>query len=126
MPLNNALPKFLSEILKKNDQEYLGKTLYEMLICIQFHLETLGYYYKLLDDDRFADVKYTLDNIMKDRASKGIVRPRRKSDVLSAFDEDVLWETGVVGLTTSQQIQNLVFLIIGMGCAMRAGKEHHE
>ena len=75
----DALPKFITEVIKQNGEEYPGKTLYEMIICLQFHFETLGYMYKLLDDDRFVEVKYTLDNTMKDRTSNGIIRKGRKN-----------------------------------------------
>ena len=49
-----------------------------------------------------------------------------KTSVLSKFHEDILWEKGVVGMDNHDQLRNAVFLTIGMACAMRAGKEHHQ
>ena len=60
-----ALTRFLSEIKKVDGGEYPGKTLYDILICLQFHLETIGLGWKLLNDKTFKDVKFTLDNLMK-------------------------------------------------------------
>ena len=121
-----ALCRFLTEVKKVNGEDYPPKTLYEMIICIQFHLETLGFSYKLVsDDDNFKDLKYTLDNIMKERTAAGLGNNKRQAEVVTTVIEDILWEVGVVGLDTPDQLRNAVFMCLGLGCAMRAGKEHH-
>ena len=38
------------------------------------------------------DIRYTLDNMMKKRTSEGIGVNVKKAQVLSQFDEDLLWE----------------------------------
>ena len=108
-----------------NGEDYPAKTLYEIVICLQFHLETLGYTYKLLVDDCFKDIKYTLDNLMKIHTEQGIGCSKKSAEVFSFLDEDILWETGVVGVDTPDQLRNAVFIALGLTCAMRAGKEHH-
>ena len=52
--------------------EFPGKTLYDILICVQFHLETLGFGFRLLNEESFQEVKYVLDNMMKLHTSQGI------------------------------------------------------
>ena len=56
---------FITEIQKVNGSDFPGKTLYDIVVCIQFHLETLGFGWKLINDEGFKDVRFTLDNIMK-------------------------------------------------------------
>ncbi len=70
-----GISHFVTEILKINSEEFPPKTLYEMVMCFQMHLESLGLFWKLLDDhDRsFITLKYTVDNLMKERASSGDV-----------------------------------------------------
>ena len=84
-----ALVRFLSEIKKMDGSEYPGKTLYDILICIQFHLETHGYAWKLLNDDCFKDIRFTLDNLMKLRVSQGIGISVKQAQILTVTDEDL-------------------------------------
>ena len=86
-----AVTRFLSEIKKLDRQEYPGKTLYDILICIQFHLENKGIGWKLLNDECFADIKFTLDNLMKIRTAQGIGISVKKAQILTETDEDLLW-----------------------------------
>ena len=67
-----ALCRFLNEVRKLDGSNFPGKTLYDIIICIQFHLAKMGFTYKLLSDDVFSKVRFTLDNLMKKRASEGI------------------------------------------------------
>ena len=87
--LSFALCRFIPEIKKYNGGDFPGKTLYEIVMCVQFHLETLGFNYKFLSDDSFTDVKYCLDNVMKDRTSQGIGIHSSQVDILTYTDEDV-------------------------------------
>ena len=43
------------------------QTLYEIVMCVQFHLESVGYMWKLLGYEAFVNLKFTLDNVMKER-----------------------------------------------------------
>lgn len=60
-----ALTRFISEVKKVDGNDFPGKTLYTIIICIQFHLETMGFAYKIINDNTFREVRYTLDNLMK-------------------------------------------------------------
>ena len=73
--LKFALIWFITEIKKLNGEEYLGKTLYHLVICIQFHLECLGFVFKLINDAAFHDLKFTLDNTMKVRTTQRCWQP---------------------------------------------------
>ena len=52
--------------------DYPGKTLYEMIICIQKHLNENGVNWKLLEDSEFKTLKTVLDNVMKEHAESNI------------------------------------------------------
>ena len=95
---------FVTEILKINGEEFPLKILYEMVMCFQMHLKSLGLFWKLLDDhDRsFITLKYTVDNLMKERASSGDVYITKKAKVLSYDDEELLWEKGLLGSSTCE------------------------
>ena len=118
--------RFITEIRKIDGTEFPAKTLYQIVVCIQFHLETLGIHWKLLEDPLFIQVKFTLDNMMKKRTSEGIGITVKKADVITTTDEDILWSMGLLGNENPQQLLNTVIYVIGISCALRAGKEHRS
>ena len=79
-----ALCRFITEIKKVNGEDFPGKTLYDIVVCVQFHLETLGYSYKLINEEAFRDLKFTLDNTMKHRTVAAIGTIMRQAEVLTA------------------------------------------
>ena len=52
--------------------DFPSKTLYDILICVQFHLECLDFAWKLLLEESFKEAKYTLDNLIKIRTAQGL------------------------------------------------------
>ena len=121
--LKFALPHFITEIKKLDGLDYPGKTLYHLVICIQFHLECQGFAFKLINDAAFKDLKYTLDNTMKARTVQGIGNSVKQAEVLSTMDED-LWNLGCLGMSNPYQLLNTVIFAIGKGFVLRPGKEH--
>ena len=116
--LTFALSRFLTKVKKVDGSDFPGKTLYDILICVQFHLETLGFCFKLLTDNNFASGKYTLDNLMKLRTLQGIGVSVKKAQVLTATDEDFLWSIGLLGTENPDTLLNTVVFRIGKGFAL--------
>ena len=92
-----GMSRFITEIRKINGEQFLSKTLYEIMMCVQFHLESIGFAWRLLHDTRFIDLKFTLDNIMKEHCRDNVGGAVRKAAVLSEVDIDILWENGYLG-----------------------------
>ena len=44
--------------------------------------------------------------------------------MLSQVDIDILWESGYLGDSNPNQLLTTVFFMVGMSCALQAGKEH--
>ena len=68
----SAMCQFISQVKKMDGNDFLGHTLYEIVVCIQMYLESYGLSWKLLDYNMFRDLKNTLDNVMKKRVHEGI------------------------------------------------------
>lgn len=119
-----ALTRFLAEVKKMDGNDFPLKTLYEILISVQFHLETLGFSWKLLEDEAFRDVKFTLDNLMKTRCRSGLGNSVRQAEVITFEEEDLMWQKGVLGTDTPQKLLGMLVYLLGLSCALRAGKEH--
>ena len=75
--------------------DFPAKTLYQIVICVQFCLETQGFPCRLLQDKNFTEVKFTLDNTMKVKTAAGIGIIVNQSDVLSQTDQGILWSKGI-------------------------------
>ncbi len=82
--------RFIAEVKKLNGQEYPPKTLYEIIVCVQMHLESQGIFWKLIDDGDFVNVKFALDNVMKKQTALGFAKPARQVNVISYDDEETL------------------------------------
>ena len=119
-----AMTRFITEVRKIDGQQFPGKTVYDLVVCIQMYLETFGFTWKLIDDVEFRDLKYSLDNVMKSLTAAGVGVVVKQADVLSFSDEDFLWANGFLGVSNPQQLLNTVVFSVGMSCALRAGKEH--
>ena len=122
--LKFALCRFITEVKKVNGEEFPGKMLYHILICVQFHLECLGFAFKIINDPAFKDLKFTLDNTMKACVCDGIGLTMRQANILTATDEDLLWSLGLLGTSHPDHLLNTVIFAIGKGFALHAGKDH--
>ena len=121
-----ATTRFITEVKKVNGEDFPARTLYDIVICLQFYLETIGFSWKLISHDAFRDVKFMLDNLMKERTSDGIGISVKQAEVLTFTDEDVLWSLGLLGTHNPQTLLHTVVFMLGLSCALRAGKEHRK
>ena len=122
--LKFALCHFITEVKKINGDDFPGKTLYHIVVCIQFHLEFLSFAFKIINDPAFKDLKFTLDNTMKAQVSQEIGLTVKRVEVFSAMDEDLLWSIGMLGMDNPDQLLSTVIFFMGKGFALCTGKEH--
>ncbi len=116
-----SLSCFLSEVRKKDGSEYPGDTLYQLLICLQFHLERTGRHWKLIDGEDFIPLKFTLDNLMKERAALGLGK-RKSSSPISVSEENILWEKGMLGTDSPDTLCDTVLFLLGLHLALWGGR----
>ena len=77
--------------MKKIDgSPFAGKTLYDMVLCIQFHPEAHGVNWKLINEDMFKDLAFTLGNLMKERTAEGVSISFKNAQNLSETNEEYL------------------------------------
>ena len=119
-----GMKRFITEIRKLDGTDFPAKTLYQIVICVQFHLESMGLVWKLLDDKEFTELKFTLDNTMKQWVASGIAINVKKADIISVVEEDILWERGILGSVNPEQWLQTILYVVGLNCALHAGKEH--
>ena len=112
--INANLSRSLNEIKKQNGDDYPGRTLRDYILALQMHLEIKGRGpFKLLEDKEFYDIRNTLDNIMVKRNENGIGVNVRRAKEISHEDEDIMWQKGILGEDTPQQLLHTIFYLIG-------------
>jgi hypothetical protein len=79
--LHYCLPLFLTEILKKDGSEYPPGTLRDIILSLQKFMETNGRNVKFLSDDKFRNVRDTLDGLMKQRSRQGLGMIKKQAEV---------------------------------------------
>ena len=122
--LKNTLCLFLTEVKCVDGEEFPVCTMYDVVICLQFWLESNGLGWKLISGEVFSDVKFPLDNIMKSRYEAGIGKEIHQAEVIGIEEEDILWNLGLLGMHSPEVLLNTLVYMIGLHCALRAGKEH--
>lgn len=119
-----SLCRFITEITKVNGEDYLPKTIYEMVSCVQMYLESKGHYFKFFEDPEFSDLKYTCDNIMKEQTKSGLGSYIKQASILSFDQEELLWNQGFLGCSNPDQLLCTLVFLLGIYYALRAGAEH--
>ena len=112
-----AMRRFITEVRKLDGSDFPPKTLYQIVLCVQFHLETLGFNWKIIDEETFKEIRFTLDNVMKMRTSLGVGISVKKADIITKMDEDILWSKGVLGTDSPEKLLFTVLYVVGLNCA---------
>ena len=121
-----AMCAFLAEVTKvKDGAEYPGKTLYQMVVSIQKYLNSNGVHWKLVESVQFNKIRTVLDNLMKERAIQQIGTVRKQAQLIDFQTENQLWESGVLGEQSPDQLRNTVLFLLGLNVGLRAGDEQY-
>ncbi len=119
----NVLCCFVNEVRRKDQKEFPGETLKQIVIMLQLYLEKQGFHYKLIDDPLMSKFRNTLNNIMKKCTADGLGH-RDSSLSIDLEDENILWEKNILGNSDTDQLRDTVFFLLGINFALRRGEEH--
>lgn len=123
------LSRFICEARKQNSEPYPSKTLYLLMCGLLRYLRDNGVFdYNFMDpkDSRFARLNKVLDSRMKQLLEQGIDLETKSAEPLLPEDEDKLWNLGVFGNTSAENLQLSVFFY---GCkffGLRGYDEHRS
>ena len=121
--MNFAICRFVLEIRKKSGEIYPAETLHEIIICLQLYLMTKGRQVKILDDVKFAQIRNTVDNRMKELSRLGHVKPCKKARLITREEEEMLWNSGILGGDAPKQLVETLLYLFGLHFALHAGAE---
>lgn len=122
--LDMNLRRFISEIKKKDGEEYRGNTLYEIIASIQYYLRGKKRIINFFDSENFQSLRKVLDAKMKMLAKQGIGITKRQATVITAEQEIKMWDAKILGTDTPQKLLDTLLYSLGLNLALRAGQEH--
>lgn len=70
-------------------------------------------------------MKFTLENVIKACYSAEIGNSVKQTKFISFQNEDLVQECSILGSSNPLQLVQTAFYLIGIGCALKTGKEHH-
>ena len=120
-----SLCAFVNEVRRKDRADFPGRTLYDLVLCIQFYLEKRGTFWRLIEDDDFKRLKFTVDNLMKSRAAARL-GVRSSASPISFDQEEILWSKKLLGKDDPTILRNTVMYLIGISFALHGGEEHRK
>ena len=97
------MSKFVAEARKVDGKPYPASTLYQLVCGLARSLRTNDPDIQLFSDSTFAPFRDTLDSRMKELKASGIDRPRQ-AGALTVEMEETLWQQGLLGDSTPQQL----------------------
>ncbi len=69
-------------------------------------------------------MKFTLNNLMKKRASKPGFE-RQGAEAIPVESEEEMWKSGILGEDNPIQLWHIIMYLLGLGFALWGGGEEH-
>ena len=127
--LNTHLARFAVEARKTTGESYPPATVHQLLCgLLRYMRENVPGCPNFLDkkDSRFRPLQGTLDALFHQLHSDGVGVQTKHTEILTKEDEEKLWSSGVMGVTTPRSLQNAAFFIVGKMFSLRGGVEHRK
>ena len=124
--LIHALCFFIPEVTKQSGEYFPGKTLYQIIIGIQKHLQINKIHWRLVEDPDFVDVRTVLDNVMKERAAMNLGLVSRQADLITYDMEVDLWNRNFLGTDTPEKLRTTCYFYLGINFFLRSVQDHYN
>ena len=127
--LNAWLCRFVVETRNHKGKAYSPSTIYQLLTALLRHMRTTNAGCPNFLDKKnthFRPLHGTLDSHFRSLHEQGIGRQLKHSEVISKDEENRLWTSGVLGISTPTSLFNAVFFYNGKNFCLRGGEEHRQ
>ena len=132
--LGKFLVYFIIEVTASNGNPYSVESLYRLACAIKreyndwtldgVERESVDIFNK--SDMRFSRFNVVMDSkIDRDRTERGVL-PTKQASLITDEDEDQLWDSGVINLTSGCGLANGAYFYNNLNFGLRAVDEHHN
>lgn len=118
--IDKCLSYFVAEVRNKSGLDYKPNTLYEIICAIQHIMRKEGRFVSFLDDKKFQGLRTVLDSEMKELSSRGLGLDKKKAEIITAEQEDIMWRKGILGRDNPAKLLDTVLFQLGLHFALRA------
>ena len=122
--ITKTICMFIMEVKDGSGKDYNRDTLYDLIVMVQAFFKENRRPFKFFDDNAFFDLKNTLDNRMRDLSKQGKIAPRLKAEPITGNEEEKMWNEGILGDDSSQQLVDTILYLLGVHFGLRAADEH--
>ena len=122
--LCDKLCRFIVEAKQRSGGPYSSKSLLQLLNNLQIYAnEQNPAAFNFMDskNPEFKSLHHVINNHFKKLLSNGIGVKTKQARVVTAQEEGVLWEKGVVGTDSPAPLQNAIFFYCGLYFCLRGG-----
>ena len=77
-------------------------------------------------DSHFEKLHGTCDVVFRKLQQDGNGATKKSAQVIGVAEEDILWQKGVLNITTPIGLQRAVFFNVGKVCCLRGGEEQRN
>ena len=122
------LCRFVQETRKVDGSRYPASSIRSLLSAFQRIMQANKLPYRLFDagDPRFLELRNTLDTVSMSLRKDGIGASKSHAAVISVEDENLMWDSGVVGTDSPWAVVRAAFVITGLYFSLRGGQEHRD
>lgn len=120
--IDKTLAQFTREVRKENGDRYPGRSLKELILSLQKHLELNGTIVRLLESN-MEGIRAALDLEMKISTRMGLGLTTNQAAPVSSDIQDQLWQNGVLGDSDPKALVRAVFYLVGVNFGVRGGDE---
>ena len=127
--LDYTLSRFVSEVRNAHGEDYPANTLYSLITSIQCYLRNdHARNVQLIDKtaNTFKKLNCALNYQMKQATAKGLGIESRQAQVITAEQEEQLWNKGVLGEHSPCTLRDTLLWTIGLYFGLRGGQEHRN
>ena len=127
--LNYWLARFVAEVRSQDGKPYTPRSIHQILCGLQRYMTSNSPTApKILskDDRRFIDFHSAVDHVYHRLRSEGVGVEVRHADVITVEEEEKLWDSSVLNITTPKGLQRAVFYYVGKCFCVRGGQEQRN
>ena len=88
--------------------------------------QAVGCSYSIIKDKEFKESRLVLNGKAIQLRENWKGKKSKKTDLLTAEEEEILWNTGVLGGVNPKSLNHTVFYIISQHFGTRGRQEHHQ